>query len=250
MQQALGHDALPLACRQFPRVSVHDPRGTSVTLSHYCPTAAALLDADLPGGTAIVVNAPAFPATGEHVGLDARESLPPLLRPDLLLDWEAWWECERLAVELLGSADPGQTNMAVARLRMAVGDVVTWSPADGPLVDRVRASFANAAAAAPCIAAAPATPLIDAVFAAIPEEIRPSRFAPAPAPTDRALRRFLAAHAFANWTIHLGRGLRGWLRSIEAAAALIDAGAGVRHADLLLRHLADPQALANALPRV
>src|SRR5262245_46910949 len=28
---ALGHDALPLACRQFPRVSLVDPRGVSVT---------------------------------------------------------------------------------------------------------------------------------------------------------------------------------------------------------------------------
>ena len=37
----LGHDALPLACRQFPRVTVHDPRGVSVALSAYCPTARA-----------------------------------------------------------------------------------------------------------------------------------------------------------------------------------------------------------------
>ncbi len=44
IHSALGHDALPVACRQFPRVSVTDPRGVSVTLSHYCPTAAALLD--------------------------------------------------------------------------------------------------------------------------------------------------------------------------------------------------------------
>ena len=26
IQRALGHDALPLACRQFPRVSVHESR--------------------------------------------------------------------------------------------------------------------------------------------------------------------------------------------------------------------------------
>jgi Fe-S-cluster containining protein len=46
IQSVLGHEGLPLACRQFPRVSVHDPRGVSVTLSHYCPTAAGLLTAD------------------------------------------------------------------------------------------------------------------------------------------------------------------------------------------------------------
>src|SRR5262245_11543308 len=89
---ALGHDALPLACRQFPRVSVHDPRGVSVTLSHYCPTAAALLDSQ--DALAVLTNASAFPPTGEYIGLDATAGLPPLLRPDMLMDWESWWEWE------------------------------------------------------------------------------------------------------------------------------------------------------------
>src|SRR6478672_5284663 len=41
---SFGHDALPVACQQFPRVSVIDPRGASVTLSCFCPTALAMLD--------------------------------------------------------------------------------------------------------------------------------------------------------------------------------------------------------------
>ena len=45
-------------------------------------------------------------------------------------------------------------------------------------------------------------------------------------------------HAFASWAIHREGGLGDWLRSIETAASLIEAGAGVRQADLLLRHLA------------
>ena len=48
-----------------------------------------------------MVNAPAFLPDREYVGLDARASLPPLLRPDMLMDWESWWEIERLAVETL-----------------------------------------------------------------------------------------------------------------------------------------------------
>ncbi len=63
---ALGHEALPLACRQFPRVVVTDPRGVSVVLSHYCLTAAGLLGAD--SRVAIVEGAEAFPAGGEYVG--------------------------------------------------------------------------------------------------------------------------------------------------------------------------------------
>jgi hypothetical protein len=44
LHHALGHPALPLACQQFPRMSVTAGGRTSVTLSHYCPTARALLD--------------------------------------------------------------------------------------------------------------------------------------------------------------------------------------------------------------
>ena len=61
--------------------------------------------------------------------------------------------------------------------------------------------------------------------------------------SDRVLRRFLASHAFANWTAHLGRGLRAWWRSVDAAHTLARRY-GVRHADLVLRHLADPNELA------
>ncbi len=249
IQSALGHDALPLACRQFPRVSVHDPRGTSVTLSHYCPTAAALLDADLPVGITITTNAAAFPDSGEYVGLDARQSLPPLLRPGLLMDWDAWWECERLAVELLGAAGDHATRTAPARLRAAVADVAAWSPPDGPLINRVRDAFAHAAAADVNTARLPSTPLVDAVFDSIPADVRPERLAEAAMTSAHATRRFLAAHAFANWTAHLGEGLEVWLRSIEAAAALIEEGAGVRQADLLLRHLADTETLVRMLAK-
>ncbi|HKW00788.1 MAG TPA: hypothetical protein VJN96_13265, partial [Vicinamibacterales bacterium] len=77
VQRALGHDALPLSCRQFPRVSLRDPRGVSVTVSHYCPTAASLLGSPEP--VTIVRNAPAFPASAEYSGLDATDALPPLL---------------------------------------------------------------------------------------------------------------------------------------------------------------------------
>jgi hypothetical protein len=61
----------------------------------------------------------------------------------------------------------------------------------------------------------------------------------------RAHVAFLAAHAFANWAAHLGDDLRTWWRSIEAAHVLISGGLSVRDVDLLLRHLADPHALAS-----
>lgn len=240
IQTALGHDALPLACRQFPRVSVHDPRGTSVTLSHYCPTAAGLLAQ--PDAVSIVVDAPAFRG-GEYVGLDARANLPPLLRPDMLMDWESWWAWERQAVALIDRmTEP--PDQVLARLGAAVESLRSWRPDDGPLGAAVERAFNGAARQAP---ARPSHDrLLSEVFEAVPAEWRPRTLARDTSMPDALARRFLAAHAFASWTAHLGRGLRSWLRSLEAAAALLASGMGVRQADLLLRHLAEPGTLANA----
>lgn len=67
-----------------------------------------------------------------------------------------------------------------------------------------------------------------------------------PRESSDAEKRFLAAHAFANWTAHLGTGLRAWFRSIEAAYALLEAGFAPGDADLLLRHLAETSILTEA----
>jgi hypothetical protein len=56
-------------------------------------------------------------------------------------------------------------------------------------------------------------------------------------PSDRVVKRFLAAHAFANWHVHGPGGVNAWRRSIATAHALIDSGLSVGDADLWLRHL-------------
>ena len=82
-------------------------------------------------------------------------------------------------------------------------------------------------------------------MASIPPPHRPSGLDRTPPPlSPEALGRFLAAHAFANWTAHQGAGLHAWLRSLEVAFVLAE-DVGVRQADLLLRHLADPSELAT-----
>lgn len=126
IHRTLGEAALPLACRQFPRVSVHDPRGASITLSHYCPTAADMLDSD--ARVEVVENAPAFPANAEYVGLDVRGAMPPLLRPDMLMDWDSWWVWERESVAIINdAASPAE---ALVRLRAAVEQVRPWGPTE------------------------------------------------------------------------------------------------------------------------
>ena len=249
VHRVLGQGALPLACRQFPRVSVVDPRGASVTLSHYCPTAAGLLDDE--AVIAITAEPPAFAADMEIVGLDVRTNLPPLLAPNMLMDWDAWWEWERRAVDTL--ARPDRTpQQALATLSAAVERVRVWTPADGPLLARIDHAFmravendiGNVGVGAPIYVSA----LSDALTA-IPPDLRPVRIERFDSPSPAVVRAFLAAHAFANWTSHLGRGLRSWLRSVEAAWSLVNQ-LGVRQTDLILRHLADPNELATVWSRV
>lgn len=239
---ALGHEALPLACRQFPRVVVRDPRGVSIVLSHYCPTAAALLGHNTP---ASVTESPrGFPVTGEYEGLDVREALPPLLRPDVLMDWDSWWEFERLSVELLGNSGV-PIALTLARLAQVVEQVRIWRPGDAALGDRIRQAFADDTPV-PSPAAVDLEARAEEVTAAIPEGCRTPGGSEDPRRQNPvAIRQFLAAHAFANWTAHLGMGLRTWRRFIEAAYALLQSGYDIRQVDLRLRHLADPRALAE-----
>jgi Fe-S-cluster containining protein len=248
IHHALGHDALPLACRQFPRMSVIDPRGVSVTLSHYCPTAASLLDTSEP--VAITTAAPAFPADGEYVGLDVGGDLPPALRPDMLMDWEAWWMWEERCVAALArSTDPAQTLAALAAV---VDDVRAWGPTQGALIGRIEGAFARAGRGQSRPAAFDHAARLRESVDAVPEGLRPQipRIEASTArPSPSVVRNFLAAHVFANWTAHLGEGLRTWLRSIESAFALITLGYDVRGADLLLRHLTDPYQLAKTWNR-
>lgn len=87
------YSARPSSCSHFPYVCLIDQRGVRVTLSHYCPTAAALLfEPDRP---IAIVEGPA-PPTGLDMpeGLDARDSLPPLASPNRLMSFDefAAWE--------------------------------------------------------------------------------------------------------------------------------------------------------------
>ena len=230
---AHGHDALPLACRQFPRVTITDPRGVSVALSCYCPTARGMLDT-FTGDITIVENPTAFPERGEYVGLDARTSLPPALCPNVLMDWDSWWEWERLSVELWNLSEP--PRQILDRLSIAVEAIRTWRPGQGELIDRVHEAHESART----LHHAPSPPA-------------PAPSHPAPAPSHLAPRTahlFLACHSFASWPAHLGSGLRTWLRSLETVLFLLEQDWTVAEVDLWLRHYAEPRLLAKTWSRV
>ena len=219
LQQAGGEEMLPSACRHFPRVFLRDPRGTMVALSHYCPTAAALLLDDRP---LTVVDATPPLALAEPIeGLDAREALPPLVRPGLLADIQGYaaWENAVLAEFIAASS----IDVALGRIGTATERIRQWTPMRGRLCDAVANAFAN------LVSQSSAGPDLSEGFGAVREVSGPhpllevdDDFATAWIALEsdwadllrRPMANYMAACTFGNWTAYRGQGLRtivAWL---------------------------------------
>lgn len=278
VHRGLGASALPATCRIFPRIALTDGRGTSITLSHYCPTAARLLlRTDLP--LAIIDAPPAFPPA-DYEGLDATDAWPPTLRPGVLmgLDGHAAWE--RHAVAVLAQS-PSAVS-ALALLAQSVAQLAGWQPGGASLVEAIAGCAAAdgppAAERGGTTPEAPARAWSEARYvealATVPDALRDMsdelpgdegwRLAAEGWPrVDHGARAYVAAHAFANWTAYQGDGLPVWLASVAAPLAVLAVTAArqcqmanrplddnlfveaVRQADLLLRHLASREALVR-----
>jgi len=229
LQRDGGAWLMPVACRNFPRVSLRDGRGLFITLSHFCPTAARLL---LTAGDIAIVEAPAsLSLGGEAEGLDATAVMPPLLRPGMLMDLDGYsmWEAE--AVATLG--ERGYSPCAALNvLSAATADACGWSPGAGSLSLHMKQAFARARAEAP------------------PEDLPCSRL-------EHAAKAFLAAHLFASWAAYQHGGLAAVVHAAESVLALSRADRAlddqsfieaVRKADLRVRHTGDhvrPPALSQ-----
>jgi hypothetical protein len=233
LHHALGHEALPLACRQFPRVSLTDPRGTFVTLSHFCPTAAAqLFRHDVP--LDVVENAAAFPPGAEYVGLDARDALPPLLRPGMLCDLDGFAVWEASGVRLFAD-DARSPEEALDELAYATERIRDWRPADGSLTGRVRGAFAAAddGQADEITNRNGPERHLGLVNGCLPDGLGPRTLvadhseidaclvAPEWAAFAPALRRYLATRLFGSWLAYQGRGLRTIVRSLAVSLSIL-----------------------------
>jgi Fe-S-cluster containining protein len=219
--------ARPVSCAHFPYVCLIDQRGVHVTLSHYCPTAAAMLFEEH-GPTAIVEGPP--PVTGLEIpeGLDARDALPPLESPNRLMTFEAVtaWERQAVATRWSEMPEPEDRLELFDRARAAVPQPLEWSAAPDD-VDRGRVKLV-----APSI----------------------GQFA-------RVIDRYLSAKAFASWALYAEDGTAAVLRSVETARAVLEVEAvracaragrrldapllteAIRQSDLLLMHYADRERL-------
>ena len=225
IHRAGGHAALPLTCRMFPRQVLHDARGTFISLSHFCPTALALLfDDDHP---VAIVDAP-LPLAGDGTldGLDARDVWPPVLRPGVMMDLDSYAQWERHAVELL-TREGVAPGMSLTSLANATAAIQRWSPGDAPLEHAVRDAFGTL------------PPPPTAVLA----------------PHDRGIKRWLAARLFGSWIAYQGNALDTIVRYLRACLDVFlvelardgDAREAIRRCDRLIVHDASSQQIASLL---
>ncbi len=197
----LGLGALPISCAHFPRRLLIEDDRIAVSLSHFCPTVAAMLfDADgrdVPGGAPRIVEVPHLLEDIEPEGLDARGAWPPLLRPGVLAGVAAYRRWERIVVEWLAAAEGG-AEAALARVAAMTREITSWTPAAGSLESWVEACAGRSAR---------------------------SSFAEPPAfdwgGHQQAVGRYLAAKAFANWVAYQGDGLEAVLASVEHALVVL-----------------------------
>ena len=245
IQRINGHAALPIACQQFPRMCLIDPRGVHLTLSHYCPTAVATLFDQEP--LAIVVDPPAFPAAFPYEGLDAHDAFPPLLRPGVLMDWPTLDAFETHAIRIFEN-ETASVEMAWARLNGIAERLRLWRDLDGPLLDTFHVAAASEMKCEPgsqhdainfeivfqreaeVRGAVPAGSVIpDVASAAGIHRATPGDIAdayrrhvdPMWRTFTRPLCRYLAARLFANWCWYQGQGVRTLMRALDASLAVL-----------------------------
>ena len=121
----------PMSCVHFPYVCMIDPRGVHVTLSHYCPTAAALLF-EYDGPIEVVEGPSPVPLLEIPEGLDARESLPPFVpasaggRPRLM-SWDEFAQWERDELKTLPGLVADQPFAAVIERYLAAKLFASWA---------------------------------------------------------------------------------------------------------------------------
>jgi hypothetical protein len=287
IHRELGPSAMPIACQQFPRIALRDRRGTFVTLSHFCPTAARqLLESsgrlDIVPAPASLVPSPstwASPvlAAGDTLeALEAANELPPLLRPGLLTDAEGYQQWERHCLRVLGS-EGCSAEEALDRVESATRRLLNWRPEDGSLAARVSDAFASAVERRD---PSSWTSVADRVRFALARAAVPDGLTAPDVPDDleaswdrasawwpefgRAARRFAAAHLFGSWAAYHGSGLLTIVRVVKICLSVLRVEAArqttitgmtpetgfieaARAADLVLVHLVDTPALVRVI---
>jgi hypothetical protein len=257
-------------------VLLQDHRGTLISLSHYCPTAAELVLAALPDAVRMVPAPPGL-VNGAHEGFDATGALPPLLRPGLLMDLDAYAEWERLAMETLARRED-EVEMALAAIDAATREIEQWRPGRGIMREVVERAF-DRVSADRFGRSARDWQRVRLAYASVPAGLTPPvlplrieegwlRVSDWWGTFDAAVRRYLAAKLFGNWIAYSGQGLRTIVEWLRVCLAVLESEVvrqqldgphqsqrrhvleAIRASDLLMVHLSDHTALAQTIDRI
>ncbi len=261
VETALGSEAMPFSCRQFPRLLLHDARGWHLSLSAWCGTAARLIVS----GPALISSAGPSAANSDflainHIRADARvhvESLdaldawPPLLKPGVLAGHDAFtrWE-QRVLDDVLGPVNGGSGGVgpALASALCWTDGLRQWRPSDGAFFVTVGKPLGHRDA--PWLhrwASAGRVDLdilLNSLMSLVPPPWRQSSWPEgltdasmggspvARGTAEAALARYLGTRLHGSWVAYQGEGLRAVLASLVsayglAAIALRDNGDGV-----------------------
>jgi Fe-S-cluster containining protein len=279
IQRRLGHEALPESCRHFPRIALAEADATRVTLSHFCPTAALMLFVEGPDHVVVVADAPGIADGRAYDGFDARRTIPPLLRPGVVMDGPSCRLWEAYLLDRLSRPDARDVEQRLAEAAAVADQIRAWRAGEESLASWTMAAvtaaptggavrwsmgFASAArivrAADDCVPPGLSRPaLLDGGEAADTRLVGPHWGG-----FSRVVGRYLAARSFGAWSAYMGRGLRTQVAmlAVALAAVRVEASrealrsdrplddrllhAAIRKADLLLNHLADAAALVRS----
>ena len=266
IHREFGEAALPSACRQFPRVCVLEPRIVSLSLSHYCPTAAGLLF-DERAGFDVVTGPIAFPADWPFEGLDAREAYPPFLRPGVLLGFDGLRAFEDEAVRALSNAVSVWDGLS--DIAAAVNEIRSWRVSLGPLPEFIHSTFARSLDRVASTSPGPDPRAILLASVNVTEGASVGNLPDFPATTphispraDLVLRKYLASRLIAGWVMFQAEDLGAiprYLRLCLDTVLLFEAATppdapeltrwkeAIRSADLWLLHHCDPERLVRNL---
>jgi len=244
IQRRFGHEGLPATCRHFPRVTLLEPDAVRVTLSHFCPTAAWMLFREDIGPLRAVPDALGIADRGEYEGFDARETIPPLLRPGTVTDTETCRAWEAFQIDTLNE-DGLDPESALAHIALAADHVRDWDSRSSSLAKHAALVFAHVQGPDPPMGRrdrgasrwrmppAHAARLFEmaarSVPAGLPRPAVPANLEaadregvqPGWAAWSRPVRRYLAAKAFGAWSAYLGDGLRSQAASLAVALAVL-----------------------------
>ena len=274
----MGASQMPATCQYFPRLAVRDRRGTFITLTHYCPTAAGMLFRD-DRPIEIVESPPAFPDANYDGLVITPDDWPPLLHPRMLMDHPGYAAWERHMVARCAEADVSPESV-IATLDRDARLLRRYQPHSGTLEESVASLPRDPVAGFPAEDLTESLERFVEAVEAVPDDMKP--------PADEVglvdayaafvrdewtrwhwpLKRYLAAKAFASWTAYQGCGVLSVVRGLDAALALVrveasrncrNAGSvldgdllleAFRGADFMLNHLAAGDELAERWSRV